>query len=263
MNGGVDRRLPARLVTIGGTTTLMVVAIMVLAPSAPPGGDRAGAELERAVVPAASPILAEAEVFRTLPDQLGVDPAARPRLEAHPRSMAIYRRLRAYPGAPPRIPHSLTREEAMGGHCNSCHERGGFVERFAAYAPITPHPERSHCLQCHVADDRLLGLPYPDGGPDAVCAQCHVMEASPPELVALDWPEPRWPATGQVALPGAPPAIPHDFHHRGNCLACHGGPSAVAEIRTSHPERANCRQCHLPAGDQADAYTRPGPGGSP
>ena len=30
------------------------------------------------------------------------------------------------------------------------------------------------------------------------------------------------------------------------CIACHSGPASIAEIRSSHPERGNCRQCHMP-----------------
>jgi cytochrome c-type protein NapB len=33
---------------------------------------------------------------------------------------------------------------------------------------------------------------------------------------------------------------------RENCAACHTGPAAREEIRTSHPERTRCRQCHVP-----------------
>jgi cytochrome c-type protein NapB len=32
---------------------------------------------------------------------------------------------------------------------------------------------------------------------------------------------------------------------RENCAACHAGPAAREEIRTSHPERTRCRQCHV------------------
>ena len=36
---------------------------------------------------------------------------------------------------------------------------------------------------------------------------------------------------------------------RENCAACHDGPGAREEIRTSHPERTRCRQCHVPVTD--------------
>jgi cytochrome c-type protein NapB len=63
-----------------------------------------------------------------------------------------------------------------------------------------------------------------------------------------------------ATVPGRlPPPIPHDLQFRENCLACHGGPAAVAAIRTSHPERVNCRQCHLEPEPGAGEFVRPGP----
>jgi nitrate reductase cytochrome c-type subunit len=53
---------------------------------------------------------------------------------------------RAYPGAPPLIPHDV---ETRKGLCLTCHETG------VAGAPIVPHPTRDPvCLQCHVGQDR-------------------------------------------------------------------------------------------------------------
>jgi cytochrome c-type protein NapB len=45
--------------------------------------------------------------------------------------------------------------------------------------------------------------------------------------------------------PLAPPTIPHKTFMRENCTACHSGAAAREEIRTSHPERTRCRQCHV------------------
>jgi nitrate reductase cytochrome c-type subunit len=48
------------------------------------------------------------------------------------------------------------------------------------------------------------------------------------------------------AFEGAPPLIPHDVEGEDMaCLDCHrlGDNDAVI---TSHPERVNCRQCHIP-----------------
>ena len=53
---------------------------------------------------------------------------------------------RAYPGAPPFIPHEV---EPRKGLCLTCHATG------VADAPIVPHPTRDPvCLQCHVGQDR-------------------------------------------------------------------------------------------------------------
>ena len=138
------------------------------------------------------------------------------------RSLQTYYALRAYAGAPPTIPHPVDAEVARGQRCGICHEKGGFVAKFNAYAPPSPHSEYRNCLQCHV-------------------------ESSAKELfVETDWSSLRRPSIGRPALPGSPPPIPHTLQLRDNCLACHAGPAAVAQVRTSHPERVNCRQCHVP-----------------
>ena len=60
---------------------------------------------------------------------------------------------------------------------------------------------------------------------------------------------PELPKRGRQAIPGGPLLIPHSLQMRENCLACHAGPQAVVEIKTSHPERQNCQQCHVPDRD--------------
>ena len=102
------------------------------------------------------PIRAEAQVFRTTPGTVAIDPGARRERTAHPRNLKTRRFLRAYPGAPPRIPHAVTPEEFRTDACRTCHERGGFSKRFDAYVPVTPHPERGVCLQCHVGEDSVI-----------------------------------------------------------------------------------------------------------
>jgi cytochrome c-type protein NapB len=52
---------------------------------------------------------------------------------------------RAWPGAPPMIPHATQ----MRSDCLSCHGPGGL------YGLRTPHVERLLCTQCHVPDARL------------------------------------------------------------------------------------------------------------
>ena len=61
----------------------------------------------------------------------------------------------------------------------------------------------------------------------------------------IDWKPLDPPKIGRSALGGSPPPIPHSLQLRENCLACHGGAAAVRGIRSSHPERINCRQCHV------------------
>jgi cytochrome c-type protein NapB len=256
---GSDGGTLLRLLAIGAAFVVMVTLVGTYGPQL---AGRHGATPEAAapaITVTGEPIAAEADVFRMRPGMLGVAPDARRRTQAHPRTLAMFRSLRAYPGAPPRIPHGLTADEFRGTVCNSCHERGAFVARLSAYAPVTPHPEYTDCLQCHVADDRIVGISLPDDRPSSLCLQCHVPDSSPPVLVPVDWQPAAWPATGQQAMPETPPAMPHDLQLRGNCIACHIGPAGVEEIRTVHPERASCRQCHVPAAaaPQTSVFTRP------
>ena len=66
-------------------------------------------------------------------------------------------------------------------------------------------------------------------------------------LKNLNFKEGKAPLVGSNnALEESPPVIPHQLQMRENCLACHAGPGAPKEIRVSHPERINCRQCHVP-----------------
>jgi len=195
--------------------------------------------------------------------ELAIDPGFREDFGAHTRTLEMYQRLRAYPGAPPRVPHGLTEEEFRGTQCNACHVRGGWVSRFGAFAPVTPHPEMSACLQCHVPQDELVGVARPSSPDAVVCMQCHIdPDASPSLFVPTDWRTTPRPELDRQALDGSPHVVPHDVQSRDNCLACHGGPAAIDEIRTDHPERAECVQCHMVSIDGADptslgaAYTR-------
>lgn len=149
-----------------------------------------------------------------------LSPTMRAAAGVAPRSLANYYSRRAYPGAPPVIPHPVDEAINRNQNCNVCHAKGGFAPKFNAYIPLTPHPDFLNCMQCHVA------------------------ATSAPLFVNTHWQSVDPPAIGRPALPGSPPPIPHGLALRDNCLACHGGPAAVAEIRCTHPERLSCRQCH-------------------
>ncbi len=165
----------------------------------------------------------ESGVFRR--DKHALDYADMAIDEKHRHSIADYYRNRAFPGAPPTIPHPLLDERSMGGKdCLSCHENGGFVPKWNAYAPVTPHPEMINCRQCHVAQK----------------VQTQFRGTNFEKIPA--------PAIGKGAnraSDGRPPVIPHSLQMRENCLACHAGPSAPKEIRTQHPQLVNCMQCHI------------------
>lgn len=242
---------PTRLFVIATVVVCMITVLYIAAPrgdgtwlaaagpsapSAPPAPPASTVE----------PIPAEAQVFRTRWGFVAAAPDERARPGARARTLAIYHRLRAFPGAPPRIPHGLTEEEYRTTRCLVCHERGGYATRFGAYAPVTPHPELTSCLQCHVPAAMSVGVALPGERSQLVCRQCHVdPDRKPPSLVSLNWVSLPWPTLGGSALPGSPPVIPHTLQFRGDCLACHAGPGAVRELRTRHPERGNCRQCHV------------------
>ncbi|MBP7778238.1 MAG: nitrate reductase cytochrome c-type subunit [Acidobacteria bacterium] len=140
------------------------------------------------------------------------------------RSTSARAALRAYDGAPPTIPH-----DASIGACTTCHDADGSAIDGVGVAPASPHGDAAadgafrRCRQCHV----------PDSGA-ALLVQSRFTGLA------------QGPWRGGRATPGAPPTIPHTLQLRGQCLTCHAGPGARAEIRTTHPERVRCRQCHVP-----------------
>jgi len=138
--------------------------------------------------------------------------ATMPLDQDYQRNLKTYYNNRAFYGAPPTIPHPIGEGGIGSNACLKCHQNGGFVDKYQAYTPVTPHPEKSNCVQCHV------------------------QVKSKSFFVPSTWLRNKPPATGNQALLGSPPT---------NCLSCHAGPSAVKEIRTTHPERINCRQCHV------------------
>ena len=167
-----------------------------------------------------------------IPSEFGVfqrskyalDYAEMPLDENHERSLKSYYSNRAFHGAPPTIPHKIQEDSTIGeSSCLKCHENGGFVQKYNAYAPVTPHPKMVNCRQCHVLEKTT-----------GVFKQNSFDKINPPTVGT------------NSALVGSPPVIPHQIQMRENCLSCHAGPSAPKEIRVSHPIRVNCRQCHVP-----------------
>lgn len=169
-------------------------------------------------------IPSEHGVFRRA--EYAIDYQNMPMDEKRSRELQSYYKNRAYPGAPPTIPHPLLSEVGIGGKsCLQCHENGGYVAQFDAFTPITPHPEMLNCRQCHAAP-KTTNL-----------------------FVGTDWLKVAHPEINNSAMEGSPPVIPHSLQMRENCLACHAGPAAPKEIKVSHPIRINCRQCHVPVQD--------------
>jgi len=130
---------------------------------------------------------------------------------------------RLYDGAPPVIPH-----EEMGADCIECHGVEGMALGDEGFAPPAPH-------------DLTKGL-----SDSARCRQCHVARETDDVFRANTFVGLRQDLrSGKRLYPGAPPVMPHPAFMRENCLACHSGPAAREEIRTPHPDRPRCRQCHV------------------
>jgi cytochrome c-type protein NapB len=136
------------------------------------------------------------------------------------RTLNEYYARRQYAGSPPFIPHTVTARDDKG--CITCHAKGGWAKEFKRFTPITPHPEK------------------------AACRQCHVKPLTEDLFVENSWQTVAPPLLGRSHLPGGPPPVPHAIQMRENCIACHVGPGAVTPIRVEHPMRGNCRQCHVP-----------------
>lgn len=195
---------------------MMIAAILIIGESirqemSPPLGGVNHASLQDAIP-------YEQEVFRRSNEVL-----SHTNMPPSEGNLDDYYENRAYPGAPPRIPHPLLSEKGIGGNaCLQCHQDGGYVEQFKAYAPIAPHPTYENCRQCHVP------------------------KKTDKEFVKSDFWKIHSPHLDGSWLEGSPPVIPHTLQLRSNCLSCHASPSTPKEIRVSHPERTNCRQCHVP-----------------
>ncbi len=130
---------------------------------------------------------------------------------------------RAYDGAPPTIPHAV--DQLGVPACLACHADGARVA--GKRAPVMSHDERTSCLQCHVTGSDPRPAETPVG-----------IENS---FVGL-----RAPAGGERAWEGAPPTMPHAIWMREHCLSCHG-PRGPHGIRSTHPWRQSCTQCHAPS----------------
>ncbi|MGB6288753.1 MAG: hypothetical protein WBF36_01335 [Desulfobulbales bacterium] len=138
------------------------------------------------------------------------------------RNLNSFYELRQYPGSPPRIPHKVFPSfSSEAEECLACHGRGGYDVELDAYAPVTPHPEKELCYQCHVPKftDELF--------------------------VETDWLSIPPPKLGNSQMGGSPTPIPHSLQLRDDCIACHAGPAAVVEIRVDHAMRGNCRHGHM------------------
>jgi nitrate reductase (cytochrome), electron transfer subunit len=150
-------------------------------------------------------------------------PAQREPRALREQAIAARALLRAYPGAPPVIPHPVA--DATAPACLACHRTGARLGKLVA--PAIPHEPYASCTQCHVS----AVAPLAPEDPAHAAAYASRFEPLPA------------PREGTRAWEGAPPTIPHATQMRSNCLACHG-PGGRAGLRSTHPQRASCLQCH-------------------
>lgn len=129
---------------------------------------------------------------------------------------------RAFNGAPPTVPHSIN--QMSSDSCMLCHGQG--LSMTSLRASKMSHQYLSECTQCHVENDPK-----------------HMPARTFGETTFVGLPAPK---AGPRAFPGAPPQIPHTTWMRVDCLSCHG-PSGEFGIRTTHPWRQDCQQCHAVA----------------
>lgn len=148
-------------------------------------------------------------------------------------SLQLRRERRAYAGAPPMIPHAVGFQRSTAD-CLSCHGQGLILQ--GRLAPALSHPPYQNCTQCHVeAEQHLLGSPAMPGN----------------SFIGH-----HEPLAGTRATPQAPPTMPHHSFLRQDCASCHGV-LARPGLRTTHPERGNCTQCHAPSASLEQAQAMP------
>ena len=164
------------------------------------------------------------------------DPMAEVVINAGQLNEALARRQinRAFNGAPPTVPHPVDQMSTTA--CIVCHGEGIATATFRISK--MSHQFLENCTQCHVEnspthlpatlfrESDFVGLPAPTGGPRA--------------------------------FEGAPPMIPHSTWMRVECTSCHGY-AGLQGIRTTHPWRHNCQQCHAPSStlDQVQLNSEP------
>ncbi|HYG36211.1 MAG TPA: nitrate reductase cytochrome c-type subunit [Clostridia bacterium] len=148
------------------------------------------------------------------------------------RTLALNERAdrRAYDGAPPVVPHPIAQDSSAS--CLACHGQGLVVKD--KVATKISHAPYTSCTQCHV----------PAVGTRIPTAETALLEPS----TANQFTGLRAPLKGSRAWPQAPPTVPHGTFMRADCLSCHG-PQGLFGLRTPHPDRRSCLQCHAPAAE--------------
>ena len=137
-------------------------------------------------------------------------------------------------------------------------QRGGAVDSraenrwFDGAPPVVPHQilqrDDATCLSCHGKQIKVgtaVARPMSHGHL-TMCTQCHVEERAGDLFVPTGFAGRLSPKLGERAFPEAPPTMPHPIFMRRNCNSCHGKNGRIG-LRTTHPERQSCLQCHGPS----------------
>jgi cytochrome c-type protein NapB len=148
------------------------------------------------------------------------------------RTLALRERAarRAFDGAPPLVPHPIAQDSTAA--CLACHGPGLVIKD--KVASKLSHAAYTSCTQCHVPS---VGTRMPI---QEVALRQPLTENQFTGLNA--------PLKGARAWPLAPPTIPHPTWMRSDCMSCHG-PQGLYGLRTPHPDRQSCQQCHVPSAD--------------
>ncbi len=148
---------------------------------------------------------------------------------------------RAYDGAPPTVPHPIMQDSSAA--CLACHAQGLQVkDRFAS--KISHATFGGSCTQCHVS--ARGAFPAADAAALTTALSDNSFQGT------------EAPPNGPRAWPGAPPVVPHRTLMRSDCMSCHG-PKGLFALRTPHPERQSCTQCHVPAAVNDQRQFMPAP----
>ena len=147
--------------------------------------------------------------------------------------------LRAYDGAPPVIPHPVSQTDA--NQCLACHVKG--LKFGALRAPSLPHKKYVSCTQCHA-----LGVPNAPWGTRSEGLK------PDPRAVANSFTGLKPSTEGPRWSQQSPPIVAHGTFMHEQCISCHG-PNGRDALRSSHPQRQSCLQCHA---TQASLEQRPG-----
>lgn len=179
------------------------------------------------------------------------DPMAPVQTDPVLRAEVVARRAarRAYAGAPPTIPHPVDANDVAS--CYQCHGEGTVID--TVVAPKISHQRYTNCTQCHALGSGgataavgphvpLSGSPAASTPPDPPGFRLNVM---PDFGVENRFAGQVSNGKGSRAYAGAPPTVPHPLNMRENCTACHGT-LGLDGLKTPHPWRVNCLQCHVP-----------------